>query len=475
MSLKRIVVYSLVACITLFVSSLSFAQSNCLDKSDLEQISTHFYQFKQFSSLENGNCESKMGTEWFVVAKSLIFIRDMGNIRPPINENSGNLTHIVLKEGNWFEYLKQRVDRFDFTPIACKKGIDAYIWPHIPGEINICPSAFISKYRIQSILTFSSLLIHEARHFDGKLHPAKCFMRNIKTCDPDLEFGGAYALELQFLAQALKFPIPKISGSDAFWARKLIPRIQLAHFNKPQWRTGSTAFTLIGNSGLELTLVYEKGSGKILAHSQKKYSDDPRIFGNSAFRILLFSEAKNPIQSIDPYSEVSIFKEGRDFYFDQGSVEFLEKYRDQIVDLEVNPNHLTINVGNNILVHCEGKETILDLKAKFLFTTYDESLSNHTVAIDQSGIGHLIKCGNEDGNAVQVETSTIREIQNSIIDIVRYDSEFLGLNSKGQIVLLDEVQSGVFAEGPLLGEGFLGFTRIIEASFYDYLGPYFSN
>jgi len=167
------------------------AAPTCFDKTKAAAI-TRDFSFEGDSDYDSRKCNPGSLTEKILPA--IQFLKGIKNTQSPQGPFALNLI-----EGHPYKYLMARVHTIVFmngNEGHCKGLMTAYVNRKSSGRMYICSS----EYFAQPLLKQASILIHEARHFDGFGH-VSCVRGSFadqpeaKACDSNYTDGGSYAIE----------------------------------------------------------------------------------------------------------------------------------------------------------------------------------------------------------------------------------------------------------------------------------------
>lgn len=234
--------------IFLFISASFSARGEetsigCLSANDLTEVSRKFNQFDAFlKTTRNEYCKKDLGDKWFFVARALVNMKNL-KFSPRTHQTIDDLSIKVLPDDDWWAYFTKRANRFDLNPKYCDSSTEAYVWNHIPGEINLCPIFFNSNNSGLAI----SLLMHEVKHFDN-VHHEPCRANQFKGmyCDSSIKVKGAYAVSVQTSVDlAFYSNIPEDEKKQLLYSLVQI----LDFFNSELTLLKSTKFYLVNSLG----------------------------------------------------------------------------------------------------------------------------------------------------------------------------------------------------------------------------------
>lgn len=178
-------------------------KENCLKKSDIKSIESHFLQFKMFTKGSSDDvCIGKgIDRESFEIVRTVLAIKSISSESVYERDVDDDFTLRPIKEKNWWKYLTDRSNRFILNPSYCNNDPSwiAYVNNGIRGAINLCPP-FFKKDAADQI----AIMLHEVRHFDGHDH-VTCTQgegNGVRSaCDNNIQDGGSYAVEVQVLVK----------------------------------------------------------------------------------------------------------------------------------------------------------------------------------------------------------------------------------------------------------------------------------
>ena len=217
-----------------FVSLSAEAENLCLEKSDVEEISQHFHQFKELLEDDKKLCFNEFDEEQIDLLKLAHSVITLKNLR--VNGQSrrsvsDELQVKAIGKTNWWTYFKERASSFEINPVRCKysSGSIAYVFgDKRDGIIYLCPIYFKLD-----ILEQVETLLHEVRHFDGHSH-VECshgrFQYRGKQCDTSIQQKGSYAVTIQALVSFSQ--LKNINHAQKYLLESLVVGRTLNNFNK---------------------------------------------------------------------------------------------------------------------------------------------------------------------------------------------------------------------------------------------------
>ncbi len=259
----------------------------------------------------------------YKTVKALIYLKKIEDQ----SKNNGNSFHsLVFKEGP-LSFFKSRVKNIYFEPKEqnfCRELTLAYVLTKEKNAIHICTGSPISN---ESVVSISSVLIHEAHHNRGFLH-VKCThgiyfeleklknRTNSLSCDNDYESQGSYGLNVSYLLDILK--ITKNPIHQQISRQTAIAHL-LTNFNKlPMGIQRGNAV-----ASLEKKAVYFYPYASSLPHDNKKktgthYIPQKKPTPSSATKTIL--DANTPYFSQNDPKVITVNKNKLYFYSDSEEV-----------------------------------------------------------------------------------------------------------------------------------------------------------
>jgi hypothetical protein len=195
--------FIVLAIISLGFISAASAQTNtadCIAKSELQVIASHF---PQFSSLANADFCNDDSQNWHLLS-SIMFMRktEFSQTMTPSQDElfSGRFAK------SWYDYFIGRINELNVVD-NCPKGVIAYVYSFGGNTMYVCPLALTNSF---SSLDRASVMMHEARHIDGFPH-ITCTHGARKgisgACDTNIAKGGSYAVTVETYAQLAKYAV----------------------------------------------------------------------------------------------------------------------------------------------------------------------------------------------------------------------------------------------------------------------------
>lgn len=174
--------------------------AECVSKSEMQQIASHFRQFANLANADFCNNDSK---EWHLIS-SLMFMRQTA-FQPDMPLSKDELfTGKFAKD--WYGYFIGRINNLEIVD-DCPKGVIAYVYMFGGKTMYTCPMALTKMF---SSLDRASVMMHEARHMDGFPHItcSRGARKGIQgACDKKISDGGSYAVTVETYAQLSKYAV----------------------------------------------------------------------------------------------------------------------------------------------------------------------------------------------------------------------------------------------------------------------------
>ncbi len=195
----------------IFITFLAFTASTqaktCISHHDLTEISKTYSQIKKFiKSNKRQYCEKYLGKEWHSIISSFLILK---NIQPnePKTDEADAFTYKAIHENNWWNYVTARIKKIKIqttNTLRCSNGLLVYVLPSLKkNTLYVCPPFFKNTVFEET----ASLILHEARHFDGYLHTTCTRGSEIglsNGCDQKITDKGSYAVNVQGLVGLAK-------------------------------------------------------------------------------------------------------------------------------------------------------------------------------------------------------------------------------------------------------------------------------
>lgn len=178
--------------------STSMAQAaDCVSKSEMQTIASHFSQFKNLAKSEY--CFD--GSQTSNLIQTIMFMRKT-SFAPNMKKSTDELFTGKFA-GDWYQYFIGRISDISVQS-NCPKGVGAYVYG-FGSTMYVCPMMLTSTF---SALDRASVFMHEARHIDGYPHTT-CSRGARKgfagACDSRISEGGSYAVSVETYAQLAKY------------------------------------------------------------------------------------------------------------------------------------------------------------------------------------------------------------------------------------------------------------------------------
>lgn len=180
------------------VASAEVNTTDCIAKSELQVIASHFQQFSNLANADFCNDDSQ---NWHLLS-SIMFMRktQFSQTMTPSQDElfSGRFAK------SWYDYFIGRINDLNVVD-NCPKGVIAYVYAFGGNTMYVCPMALTNSF---SSLDRASVMMHEARHIDGFPHMT-CTHGARKgisgACDNKIATGGSYAVTVETYAQLAKY------------------------------------------------------------------------------------------------------------------------------------------------------------------------------------------------------------------------------------------------------------------------------
>ncbi len=183
----------------LFLSTVSWAQHDCISQSEMQEIAQDFKQFRNlagqnfcYDNSENSN-----------LLASIMFMRKTAF--SPDMKNSSDELFSGRFSSSWYKYFTERINDINI-PRNCAKGVAAYVYG-FGSTMYVCPMLLTANY---TALDRASVFMHEARHMDGFRHiTCRSGPRAglSGACDNKISDEGSYAVTVETYAQIAKYAV----------------------------------------------------------------------------------------------------------------------------------------------------------------------------------------------------------------------------------------------------------------------------
>lgn len=220
---------------SLLFSTNTFAQvDECIQHTDLKEISQNFSQFKKFVKNKSEYCEQDLGAKWLKIGQSLVVLKNITPDEPAIDSEDA-FTYKAISEKDWWSYFTKRAHTFA-VETNCPQNVVAYVQPFWgQGVVHLCDLFFDFSASSQA-----STMMHEVRHFDGHSH-VTCTRGNEKglqgACDGKITGQGSYAISVQTLVglarstMTTKDDVPLLESEAVYMAFNkfnIVPQVKLS-------------------------------------------------------------------------------------------------------------------------------------------------------------------------------------------------------------------------------------------------------
>ena len=168
----------------------------CFSNQTLQELSQNFKQLKTFADSGKPEiCSKEMGPQWTQIVETLVDLRELSIPDLSGFKTQDDFSKKAVDEKAWWNYFPTRANAFDLNGKSCRQGVVAYVYPFLPGVINLC-EVFYQQPRIGRLET----LLHEVRHFDGYGHVTctqGALFGSKGACDNNINDKGSYAISIQ--------------------------------------------------------------------------------------------------------------------------------------------------------------------------------------------------------------------------------------------------------------------------------------
>lgn len=172
--------------------------TDCIAKSELQVIASHFNQFSNVAGADFCNDDSQT---WHLLSSIMFMRKTQFAADMPVSKDelfSGRFAK------SWYDYFIGRIDNLNVVD-NCPKGVIAYVYSFGGHTMYVCPMALTNSF---SSLDRASVMMHEARHIDGFPHVTCSHgpRQGIQgACDDRISRGGSYAVTVETYAQLGKY------------------------------------------------------------------------------------------------------------------------------------------------------------------------------------------------------------------------------------------------------------------------------
>lgn len=185
--------------LSMIFMGMSAVAADCIPKTEMAEIATHFTQFSKYSKAEF--CYD--GSQTSHLLASLMFMKKTAFAntmkKSPDDLFSGRFAN------DWYGYFIERIS--DITVQAnCPKGVGAFVYG-FGSTMYVCPMMLTDSF---SALDRASVFMHEARHIDGFPHttcPEGARKDLDGACDDRISSGGSYAVTVETYSQLAKYAV----------------------------------------------------------------------------------------------------------------------------------------------------------------------------------------------------------------------------------------------------------------------------
>ncbi|MGZ3723631.1 MAG: hypothetical protein ACXVA9_11900, partial [Bdellovibrionales bacterium] len=182
---------------------------------------------------------------------------------------------------HWFDWFKNRAQKISWGPDH--EHSDGKLGKPCDGMANafsrlsghtfyLCPNVFPDEFNERRLVDLVVVLMHEARHLDGKDHTAPCHPSDdFKICDPDIEFEGAFAVSVEVESKIGMMAV-NVSDETKRYAKERAASDAVSGFSRPPFKQftepvlllrGADGRNFIFNSQLKRGLLDSLPPGKI--------------------------------------------------------------------------------------------------------------------------------------------------------------------------------------------------------------------
>lgn len=190
----------LLSLLLLAVSPGAYAETQCVPKSEMEQIAAKFPQYRDLATKDY--CYD--GSETAHLIAGLMFMRET-QFNLPMTPSKDELFSGKFAS-NWFNYFVGRINEFEIDS-GCPKGVVAYVYAFGGRTMYACTAALTDNF---TGLDLASVFMHEARHIDGYPHVTctKGPRAGIQgACDTRISDTGSYAVTVETYAQLARYAV----------------------------------------------------------------------------------------------------------------------------------------------------------------------------------------------------------------------------------------------------------------------------
>lgn len=186
----------IISAFILFSGAFSFG-ADCVSKSEMQTIASHFSQFKGLAKADY--CYD--GSQTANLVQAIMFMRKTAF------SNDMKKSQDELFSGkfasSWYDYFIGRISDISVQS-NCPKGVGAYVYG-FGSTMYVCPMMLTETF---SAMDRASVFMHEARHIDGFPHTtcSRGARKGLQgACDTRISSGGSYAVTVETYAQMAKY------------------------------------------------------------------------------------------------------------------------------------------------------------------------------------------------------------------------------------------------------------------------------
>ncbi len=441
----------------------------CIKTVELKEIAKKFSQFDRYVNTNKEEvCSAELGSDNYQIATSLELLKNASPDEPAeVSEDA--FTYKAIQEKDWWAYFTNRANNLRVDN-GCQPNVVAYVYGFSNnGTVYLCRPYFESSRPTQA-----SVLMHEARHFDGHRH-VTCTRGNEEgnsgACDNRVTQKGSYAISLQTLVG-----LARSEGTSATEKILLESEAVYTAFNKfntiPKLKM--TDYMYVSNDKAE---VYMWNINENIQPELVATLNEPAVIHNSFNRFTVYPLDTN----------VEAYRMGRDFgervanpglyavHYNSVSAQERAKY-DSISYF----GDGGLLADNKLQTLCNGESLATkDLSSIDKFTRIisfsvdraDPALKSHLVA--DSGDIYTLECQSRNSTRVNVNKTNFNidpAVASSIVESFTLGGNQFAMLETGKIVELNLVGSTYTAQElsmPLVNEGWVGATPLSVAEIFE--------
>lgn len=442
----------------------------CIQTADLKEIANKFDQFGRYVNTDKEKvCSAELGSDNYQIAASLNLLRKSSPNEPEIKEDDA-FTYRAIEEKNWWGYFTKRSSKL-IIDNNCEPNVVAYVFGFSNnGAVYLCRPYFESNRSTQA-----SVLMHEARHFDGHRHVA-CTRGNEEgnsgACDNRVSQKGSYAISLQTLVGLSRDE--QTSEEERLLLESEAVYTAFNKFNKiPQLKM--TDYVYLSNDQAEVFMWNVNGE---TAPKKVAQLNEPAIIQNSFNKFTIYPVDTN----------VKAYRMGRAFkqrVANPGlyAVHFNEltpEERGEYVSIVYFGDGGLLTKGNNLQTLCNGQDLAtknldrIDDFSRIITlaeSDTDPALKSHLLA--KSGDIYELSCQSRQSSKVNINkvnvTFDARIAENVVESFTVSGSQFALLND-GSIIGLS-LNGSTYSQAdvalPAENRGFIGATPLSVAEIFE--------